>query len=277
MTQVQTLLLAVASAALACLVSPSTGSTFAAPERLATSISQASDSLGSCSRSSCLLDLEGPITQRTYLAIAELIGRRSPNQVVEIHLNSLGGDLEAAVRIGRLLRSNAPVRATVLPSAVCASACVFALVGATTRLIGGSVAVHRPYTVDSRSRSHSDLQGQFAQLDEKARQYLIDMNIAPSLYDEMLRYPPETLHTLSAEELARFRVSGNDYVWEEGMQRKHAEHLGIDRKTYLRRLGTADRQCTTPSAQGTRETTSEWAARLVASQECRNRILRTGR
>jgi hypothetical protein len=158
MTQVQTLLLAVASAALACLVSPSTGSTFAAPERLATSISQASDSLGSCSRSSCLLDLEGPITQRTYLAIAELIGRRSPNQVVEIHLNSLGGDLEAAVRIGRLLRSNAPVRATVLPSAVCASACVFALVGATTRLIGGSVAVHRPYTVDSRSRSHSDLQ-----------------------------------------------------------------------------------------------------------------------
>ena len=230
-----------------------------------------------CSRTYCTIYLNEPITLALFKHVETLIKERDPKRSIDVYIDSPGGDLAAAIRIGRLLRESAPIRAIVMPSAICASACVLTLVGATTRLVGGTVAIHRPYTVDSANRSYADLQRQFSAIDDQARAYLSQMNVAPSLYDEMLRYPPESVRKLSTEELERYRISGTDYVWEETMQRRHANYIGIDRQTYLHRLGTAARICATAPSQSPRETTEQWVARLVAATDCHNRVLQTGR
>ena len=224
-----------------------------------------------------MLHLGGEITPAVYSRLETSIRKRDSERTVEVLIDSPGGDLATAMKIGRLFRAGAPVTAIVAPGAKCASACVLALVGATTRVIGGSVAIHRPYTVDANHRAYGELQKQFAQIDTQARVFLAEMNIPPSLYDEMLRYPPESIRVLSKEELDRFRISGTDYVWEETVQRRHAQTLGIDRQTYVQRLGLAGRMCSTPPGEGPGEGTEQWAARLVAANDCRHRILKSGR
>lgn len=228
-----------------------------------------------CDRNVCIIYLDEPITGDLYKKLQALIEKRDPTRPVQVYVDSLGGDLDAAIRIGRLFRQSAPVTAVV--TGVCASACVFSLVGATTRIVGGRVAIHRPYTVDSAARSYADLQNQFVSIDNVARRYLSEMNIAPTLYDEMLRYPPESARVLITSDLERYRVSGTDFVWEEAMQRRHAQNLGIGRQAYVERLGVAERVCTTPSSKSSKESTEQLADRLVAWSECRSRVLATGR
>ena len=104
-------------------------------------------SVSLCDRNVCTIYLDEPITAELFKKVQVLIEKREPTRVVQVYVDSPGGDLDAAMRIGRLLRESAPVTATVAPGAVCVSACVLSLVGATTRIIGGKVAIHRPYTV----------------------------------------------------------------------------------------------------------------------------------
>jgi ATP-dependent protease ClpP protease subunit len=226
-----------------------------------------------CDKNICNIYLSGQITSELYTKIKTIIARRDPKKTVEVYVDSPGGDLEAAIQLGRLFRDSAPVTAVVAPASICASACVMSLVGATNRVIGGKVAIHRPYTVDAANRSYADLQSQFSSVDASARKYLADMNIASTFYDEMLRHPPESVRILGAAELKAYRISGWDYVYEESMQRRHAKHLGISRQTYLERLSLADKICSTPASRNS----TEGADGLAKRYDCQSRVLSTGR
>jgi hypothetical protein len=59
-------------------------------------------------------------------------------------LGSEGGDLAAALAMGRYLRAmNFDV--VILPDAVCYSACVFLLAAGIDKKVQGHVGIHRPY------------------------------------------------------------------------------------------------------------------------------------
>lgn len=225
-----------------------------------------SDTEVGCTKSPCFISLLGEIGPGQVSSIERKLSTRPPGAFVTLMIAGPGGDVESAMKIGRILRKNAPIMATVPPSTSCASACVLALVGATTRLVGGQVGIHRPYT--TAHRSNDNLQTRQATLrstEAGIRSYLAEMNVPESLLDEMLRYDAGSLHIMSSDELSRFRITGTDYVWQDLQDSRAAARYGIDKATYLRRGSQAEKECI-------REDSSP--AAFTKQFECTDAILR---
>jgi hypothetical protein len=97
----------------------------------------------------CVFEIQvGTITPGTPADVRYLIDHRDsyPRKIwgSAVYLDSLGGDVAAAIEIGRLIRDQ-KMPAVIDSSAKCVSACVLVLAGATQRKIRGAVGIHRPY------------------------------------------------------------------------------------------------------------------------------------
>lgn len=158
-----------------------------------------------------------------------------------LSIESPGGDWNAAMAIGRLLR-RADV-AVMVDKKGCHSACVMVLAGAPRRFVFGPVGIHRPYPIDVQPRSYSDAQQRFRTMAATAKLYLEEMNLPASLFDAMTRVPPESLRVLSREELVNFGLEGRDPVTQELDDANEARRYGLDRRIYLERTARRDSLC----------------------------------
>lgn len=191
----------------------------------------------------CTFTLRGPISSTTVATLQKKLSERPVGKYVVLRVDSEGGDVEAAMSLGRAIRSAAPVGVIVFQSD-CFSACVLAIAGATDRQLNvGRIGIHRPYSSGAPATSFSTNTTRFKELEERIRSYLSEMNIPPSLLDEMLRYEPKTMHVMTPEELSRFRLEGADYIWQDHIDSRLAQRYGIDKSTYLSRQAKADRSC----------------------------------
>jgi len=93
-----------------------------------------------------------------------------------IFLNSAGGDLDAAMDLGRILRKHGTL-AIVFPDHVCASACVFVLAGSNDRTVGGKVGIHRPYQLRDDATTAEEQKANYISLGNKVKEYFNEMNI----------------------------------------------------------------------------------------------------
>ena len=184
-----------------------------------------------------------------------------------LSIESPGGDWNAAMAIGRILR-----RADVVVMIVkkgCHSACVMVLAGAPRRIVLGPVGIHRPYPTDVQPRSYSDAQHRYQTMAATAKLYLEEMNLPPSLFDAMSRVPPESLRVLSREELVTFGLEGRDPVTQDLDDANEARKYGLDRRTYLERTARQDSLCPEIAARYMSEP-SRAAEELVA---CRREVM----
>lgn len=115
-------------------------------------------------------------------------------------LDSIGGSVGEAIRMGRLLRETG--FDVIVPSTgLCQGACVYLLAAGHKKTVRGAVGLHRPY-YPSGDSSLAELSHQGARYNP--RTYLRDMNVAPALLDEMQRIEPGRMRVLSQQELTRF-------------------------------------------------------------------------
>lgn len=161
-----------------------------------------------------------------------------------VGLDSPGGDVYEAMRLGRFLREK---RAYVLvgQSRTCASACVLLLAGATRRSAWfGRVLVHRPYLEVAPELGL--VESSWLQMSKDLRAYLAEMRVPEALADLMIRTPPEAAHALTREELDRFMLSATDPVQEEEDTASAAEELGVTSSEYRTRLVDSKDVCGNP-------------------------------
>ena len=136
-------------------------------------------------------------------------------------LNSPGGDGEAAMAIGRLLREH---QAHVFVVGRCDSACIFLLMGGVVRAaVTGTVGVHagrltlmKPdgqviKEVDA-SKSLPD-SFQLAGYNRDTRMYLQEMGIGHGILDVMLAHPTHQVYQLTLEDISRYGVTGFDNAY----------------------------------------------------------------
>lgn len=194
------------------------------------------------------LHLSGRIDRDDYKRVSEAIRSfldRGQDLDLTVYVNSVGGDVDTSIRIGRLLRKfDATV--WVHSSAQCLSSCVFVLAGGDIKIVmnKASVGIHRPYISDiSVDPSYKDVRFLYSKTQEQARKYLEDMNISPILIDEMFSIPPESIRLLSKAELERFGLNRPDPIRQEMRDISAARRLGISREDYLRRRGRLDIVC----------------------------------
>jgi hypothetical protein len=106
------------------------------------------------------LTIEGEINSATVSLVKREFSAH-PKQLFFVALNSPGGSVNAGIALGRFLREQNSI-AQVGANDECASSCVFALAGATGRLIvpaftdehgtyfaGAKIGIHRPYLTDT--------------------------------------------------------------------------------------------------------------------------------
>lgn len=170
-----------------------------------------------------------------------------------LEINSEGGDVAAALAIGRQIRAlNLSVQ-----TKRCASACVFILAAGVSRNIFPTVdhksneiiyaiEIHRPYFTDLPAGT-SQMQIQRLRSNQNAvlRAYLGEMNIAAGLLDEMNSVPPESSRRLNDAELEKYFPT-RDPDYDEHITLIEAEGYGLSVGEYRRRTAFVDSKCGKP-------------------------------
>lgn len=165
-------------------------------------------------------------------------------------LDSTGGDVDEAMKIGRYLKQNEyQVKVTWFD---CLSSCVLVLAGGVNRgvffqgvgLKGGRVGIHRPFFADlADGLSRTDIAAKRNVLLQRMRSYLEEMDINPILADDMLSIPPESIKVLTEGELQRYRLNVDDANFEEQETAKEAKKYGVSSSEYRARDAKAKSVC----------------------------------
>jgi ATP-dependent protease ClpP protease subunit len=160
-----------------------------------------------------------------------------------VSLNSVGGDVVAAMSLGRILRRE-DKSAVIGPDDVCISACVLVLAGATHRAIfGGKVGIHRPFVGQDSATTAEQQKAQYEGIEKTIRDYLREMNVDARLYDDMFRISPSNVKYLSPSELRAYGLEGSDPYREQAYHARRAKDLGISMQELLRRQNEAMVKC----------------------------------
>jgi hypothetical protein len=166
-----------------------------------------------------------------------LQGGRQRLQSNTVWFASSGGDMDAAMDLGRLLRE-LRVFAAIGEHDQCMSACAFAFMGGERRSVSGKLGIHRPYfpyTHDVPGR-----QLRFRHLQRTLKGYLDEMDFPASLYEAVMLVPPEDIRMLAPSELKTFYLDGISPSSEDLADAAAARQLGLSMVEYLKvKAGTA--------------------------------------
>lgn len=188
------------------------------------------------------------------------------NAAITVFLNSPGGDLYAAMAIGRTIRKmEQSVAVAVMDEAKCYSACVFVLAGGEQRIRRGSIGIHRPYSSAPSSDAQQSEQW-FAKISVDSKAYLREMRVRETLFDDMVSISPSNILIFkSTSEMDRYGLIKVDPVMEERISAVWMKKYGIsDRSVLMRRKTDADRVCSD---------NFEFEGRKYTLQECADAFL----
>ena len=180
-----------------------------------------------------------------------------------VMIDSTGGDVVEAIKLGRFIKQNAlttemsPFRLVVknkmfdfaddMKNGQCFSACVFVLAGGVVRRVDAStnqVGIHRPYFSQIEGDlSPSAIKSSRERLNKLIKDYFEEVDINPSLLDDMLSIPPEKIRILTGAELEKYRLSVNNANYEESELAKEAKAYNLSSGEYRKRSHRAEAEC----------------------------------
>ena len=149
-----------------------------------------------------------------------------------VAFSSSGGEFDAAMDLGRLLR-RLRVSTLVGRDEQCLSSCVFAFMGGDRRVAAGRIGIHRPYF--SSTRYLLDRRVQYQQLQRKLKEYIEELDFPPSLYEAVMAVSSEAIQVLGPGDLKRFYLDGMSPSAEEEADAESARRLDMPIGEYLQR------------------------------------------
>jgi ATP-dependent protease ClpP protease subunit len=162
---------------------------------------------------------------------------------INVHLESLGGEVDAAIEVGRFLRSK-QANVIVPEQESCASACLLLLAGGATRTVSGKVGIHRPFLeVTSRPVTPEGVKRIISVRNEQLRAYFREMNISERLADDMMTIPSTQIKWLSSQEIAGYGIGADDPVILEAKILNRARKYGLTRIQYEERWLLVQKMC----------------------------------
>ena len=212
-----------------------------------------------------IITLSGTITTddlKHFITFSQMA--RKEGMPYTVVLNSLGGDVETAISMGRIVRQE-DVIVGVYGNDKCVSSCVFVLAGGKSRIVNGRarVGIHRPFSPIDMQTTTLQQRQKYERLEKEVKSYLREMNIPTELYDHMVRIPPEKVKYLSEAELQRYGLNENDPYDDAAQTASLAKRLGISNQEMIRRKAKWDKECSTTSASNL--------------EECSRRVIDEGR
>ena len=183
-----------------------------------------------------------PIARSNARKVFSEYTKAFPNGIITLELNSLGGDVFAALNIGTIAREES-LRANIKDNDSCASSCVFILAGSPYRYVSGRVGIHRPFFPDDLATTSTSQRNQYKRIEQSVVNFLEVMNIDSNLYKRMIRIPSEKILWLNDDELTSYGLAADDPYFNEADKTKSASALGLNKNQYLKWLSTIKNNC----------------------------------
>jgi hypothetical protein len=178
--------------------------------------------------------LQGSITPEDVYAAKEMesLIKRGRQRIAgdAVSLSGNGGDVDAAMEVGRVLR-RLGVSTFVARGNQCLSSCVFAFMGGDRRTVAGRIGIHRPYF--SSTRKVPDRPAYYRRLQQRLQHYFEELDFPRSLYEALMAVPPESMSILTAADLKRFYLQGMSPSTEDEADATAARNLGMSVQQYL--------------------------------------------
>lgn len=149
---------------------------------------------------------------------------------------SNGGEVDAAMELGRLLRKLG-VSTAVAAGDQCLSSCVFAFMGGDRRTVAGKIGIHRPYFTSTREVPDRRLH--YRQLQKKLQEFMDELDFPMSFYEAVMAVPPESVNLLAPADLKRFYLEGMSPSTQDEVDAASARERGISVVEYLHQKAQA--------------------------------------
>jgi hypothetical protein len=212
----------------------------------------------------------GEIIPGTVVRLEKALARSHGRERLLVTLNSLGGDLGSAMKMGRLIRSSR-ARTVVEESATCASACVLVFAAGLSRIVDvprtwlpvpwlnasgfpsappfdpskpfevltthpSAIGIHRPALAGAtRQADMPKVKAAADQYERELREYAAEINVSSRLIDDMLTIPPEQIRWLSENDLKSYGLGFLDPVYAETISITQSKKYNISPSQYRNR------------------------------------------
>jgi hypothetical protein len=204
-----------------------------------------------------VLSISGKISKGLYEKI-KLNIEKLDNQNIQpgrliVLIDSMGGDAEAALKIGRLLRKN---NAFIFVTNRCASACVYIYTAGVYRSsIPNSIGIHATKVTlnDKNSRVvvelnpdlHAVAKKKLMDFDSGSQGFLDEMNINPSFHEKLRSLSTDKLYWLTANDIKTFGLDGFDsfFIEREFSTLKEAFNKTLSQATFNEKINNTLKQC----------------------------------
>ncbi|SRR6266702_1099797 len=196
----------------------------------------------------CAIRVDGEIDKSTYAGLVNLyksINKEADNctnRTFYLALNSNGGDVEAAIKIGEFIREN---RFTTIvdQKSNCVSACVFPLLGGVNRIVIGNIGLHRPF-LNKYSNSETESKTAYEKNNQLILNYLRRMNITDTLLNAMNSVPSGQVRWISDDkQLSELNLTGEDPVYADERDSSNAKKWKISKQEYYLREQRVETIC----------------------------------
>ena len=163
--------------------------------------------------------------------------------LLRVDLNSQGGNLAEAMKIGYIVREYES-ETFVSYKSECLSSCVFILAAGVNRNVIGKVGIHRPYFEALNSNATTlDIKKMRDENKKVMKEYFVNMDVSDSIIEEMMSIEPNKIKILSEDELTKFRLSVMDADHEEKMIAEDAQRYNLTSSVYRQRNAIALKKC----------------------------------
>jgi hypothetical protein len=169
------------------------------------------------------IEISGVITEQDaskFAALSERLARKS----FTVHLESKGGDVFAAMKIGRIIRANEGE--TWSSPTGCYSSCALIYIAGIIRFnYYSEIGLHRPYLASS-PQSRETIEKQMPIMLAKVKSYVAEMGISNTFYDQMMGTEPSKMIVYHDREIEKL-VPITDPIWDELAIAARARTYGI--------------------------------------------------
>lgn len=186
-------------------------------------------------RAGFIIDIIGEIKSSDVQRVRQL-----PREITTFTLSSNGGDVIAAMEIGRIIRERKAL--VIVPSeANCYSSCALIYIAGVNRMNLGVVGLHRPYLVGEPS-SPQEIKEYIPNLLMDIRKYVKEMGVTIRFNEIMINTPPESMRRFRADAIDEI-VPRQDPLNDEIEVAYRARRYGITTEEYRSRKALVHVTC----------------------------------
>jgi hypothetical protein len=188
--------------------------------------------------SSTILFIYGEITKDDADAVAQqTTGVKA--DILIFNLNSIGGSVDAAIKIGRIVRANEST-VSVPDGGKCFSSCALIYIAGVIRRNYGIIGLHRPYLGAALSREAVERAAPL--MLQKVKDYVREMGISDAFYDAMVNTEVSDVRLYHGREITKL-VPETDPIHDEIKTSRAAQMYGISAAEFRRRDSLIIEQC----------------------------------